>query len=173
MHLRVFSFHAPLFFSFNYLMFLTAGNTTTTTAHPWNKSNCVTEIIVPLKFMCIQDCCPISITNCVTAHLVWPCLLSPCPSLLRDHLERMSPSIQRLVSSHGGTCPTEKTDEPSCFPVQHQQGPGLIVLLKILRPDGNSRLEKTLQNVCIHRTLLGKNKKVSLFMSLKPASALI
>lgn len=70
MHLRAFSFHAPLFFSFNYLMFLTAGNTTTTTARPSNKSNCVTEIVVPLKFMWIQDCCPISITNCVTAHLV-------------------------------------------------------------------------------------------------------
>lgn len=129
--------------------------------------------MVPLKFMWLQHRCPTSITNCATAHLVWSCLLSACPSLLWDHLERTSPSIRWLVSSHGGTCPTEETDETSCFPTQHQQGPGLIALLKMLRPDGNSHLEETLQNTCIHRTLLSKTKKRSLVLSLKPASALI
>lgn len=118
--------------------------------------------MVTLKFMWLQHWRPTSITNCATARLVWSCLLSACPFLLWDHLERTSPSIQRLVSSHSGTCPTEESDEPSCFPIQHQQGPGLIALLKMLRPDGNSHLEEALQNACIYRTLLSKNKKRSL-----------
>ncbi|KQK81787.1 hypothetical protein AAES_77779 [Amazona aestiva] len=50
--------------------------------------------------------------------------------------------MQRLVSGHGGTRPEEETDEPSCFPIRHQQGSGLIALLKMLHPDGNSHLGK-------------------------------
>jgi len=162
LHLRVSCFHVPLFFSSNYLVFLTAGDTPL----PLEQERLCHRDHGPFK-----HCCPTSITNCVTAHLAWSCLLSARPSSRRGHLERTSPSVRRLVSSHCGTHPAEWTDEPSSFPIQCQRGPGCIALLKMLHPDGNSHLEKTLQNARIHRTLLGKTKQRSLFVSLKPASA--
>lgn len=70
-------FHAPLFFSFNYLIFLTAGNATLAL----EQEKLCQRDHGPFKFAWLQHYCLTSITNChCTFGLAVPAFCMPFPA---------------------------------------------------------------------------------------------